>query len=79
MAKKIKLTEKDLTRIIKKVISEQGDDKDVILERLLVEAQRLMRFIADAKKGKLWKGNWSNEDLSSIQENINTEITNYLN
>jgi hypothetical protein len=75
MGKKIKLTETELTRLIEKVIGEQIDDKDVILERLLVEAQRLMRFIADSRSGK---GAWSNEDLSSIQENINTDITNYL-
>ena len=75
MTKKIKLTEKDLTRLIEKIVSEQIDDKDVILERLLVESQRLIRFIADRESGK---NKWSNEDLSSIQENINTEITNYL-
>ena len=75
MGKTIKLTETELTRLIEKIVSEQIDDKDVILERLLVESQRLMRFIADSRSGK---GAWSNEDLSSIQENINTEITNYL-
>jgi len=50
-------------------------DMDVILENLLGEAQRLMRFIQDRRSGK---DNWKNEDLLSIQENINKEITNYL-
>jgi len=65
------------TRNLDRVKSTSGqiDEKDIILERLLVEAQRLMRFIADRNSGK---NKWSNEDLSSIQENINTEITNYL-
>jgi len=73
--KKIKLTERDLTRIIEKVSNEQVDDKDVILERLLSEAQRLTRFITDRRSGK---DKWSNDDLTNIQENINTDITNYL-
>ena len=50
-------------------------EKDVILERLLVEAQRLMRFITDRNSGK---DNWGDEDLSNIGNNINVEITNYL-
>jgi len=50
-------------------------DMDVILENLLGEAQRLMRFIQDRRSGK---DNWKKEDLLSIQENINKEITNYL-
>jgi len=75
MGKTIKLTETELTRLIEKIVSEQIDDKDVILERLLVESQRLMRFIADSRSGK---GAWSNEDLTNIQEKINADITNYL-
>jgi hypothetical protein len=50
-------------------------DVDVTLENLLGEAQRLMRFIQDRRSGK---DNWKKEDLLSIQENINKEITNYL-
>lgn len=50
-------------------------DMDVTLENLLGEAQRLMRFIQDRRSGK---DNWKKEDLLSIQENINKEITNYL-
>jgi hypothetical protein len=73
--KKIKLTERDLTRIIEKVINEQVDDKDEILESLLGETQRLTRFIEDSRSGK---GAWSNEDLTNIQEKINADITNYL-
>ena len=60
------------------IIKEQfvfDPEKDVILERLLVEAQRLMRFITDRNSGK---DNWGNEDLSNIGNNINVEITNYL-
>jgi len=75
MVKKIKLTETELTRLIEKVIGEQTDTKDELLESLLGEAQRLIRFIEDSRSGK---GAWSNEDLYSIQENINTDITNYL-
>jgi len=78
MAKKLKLTETELTRLIEKVIKEQfvfDPEKDVILERLLVEAQRLMRFITDRNSGK---DNWGDEDLSNIGNNINVEITNYL-
>ena len=54
-------------------IEEMG--KDELLENMLGEAQRLMRFIDDRRSGK---NNWKREDLLSIQENINKEITNYL-
>ena len=54
-------------------IEEMG--KDELLEKMLVEAQRLMRFIKNRRSGK---NNWKREDLLSIQENINKEITNYL-
>jgi len=57
------------------VRSQQGGDKDTLLENLLTESQRLASFIEDARNET---GNWSVDDLSSIQKNINTNITNYL-
>ena len=56
------------------VRSQQGGDKDEILENLLTEAQRLIRFVEN-ERNMAGRGN---TDLSSIRENINTNITNYL-
>ena len=55
--------------------SQQGGDKDVILEKLLIESQRLTRFIEDARNEG---GKWTVAELSSIQENINNNIKEYL-
>ena len=57
------------------VRSQQGGDKDTLLENLLTESQRLASFVEDARNET---GNWTVDDLSSIQKNINTNITNYL-
>ena len=50
--------------------------KDELLEKMLVESQRLIRYIEDSKSGR---GNWSVKDLKSIQtalsENIGKLIT----
>ena len=57
------------------VRSQQGGDKDEILENLLTEAQRLIRFVEN-ERNMAGRGN---TDLSSILKNITTNITNYLN
>ena len=53
-------------------------EKGAMLERLLVESERLTKFIKkEMEEQVINKG--AKEDLSSIQENINTEITSLLN
>ena len=65
--KKIKLTETDLTRLITKVIKEQTDPKDELLESLLDGSQRLERYIKDSRRGR---DAWSTKDLKDIKELI---------
>ena len=42
---------------------------------MLIESQRLTRFIEDARNEG---GKWTVAELSSIQENINNNIKEYL-
>ena len=53
--------------------SQKGGDKDEILENLLIESQRLTKFIENVRDGKSTVA-----ELSSIQENINNNIKEYL-
>tara|TARA_R110000824_G_scaffold50717_1_gene141434 strand:+ start:412 stop:693 length:282 start_codon:yes stop_codon:yes gene_type:complete len=76
--------EKNIIRGLHKnhsIIKEQfvfDPEKGAMLERLLVESERLTKFIKkEMEEQVINKG--AKEDLSSIQENINTEITSLLN
>lgn len=49
--------------------------KDELLENMLVQSQRLTRYIEGSKSGR---GNWSVEDLKSIQTSLNENIGELL-
>jgi hypothetical protein len=54
------------------VRSHQRDGSDELLEKLLVGAQRLARFVEDTRR------NGSRDDLKDIQEVIDNNISQYI-
>tara|TARA_R110000744_G_scaffold198786_1_gene318033 strand:- start:70 stop:369 length:300 start_codon:yes stop_codon:yes gene_type:complete len=58
------------------VRSQQGDGSDELLEKLLEDAQRLIKFVEYTRDEK---NNWKIINLIDIQAAMNTDITNYLN